>query len=165
MAIHFVADLQFDGGERTRHAHPHGFADTAERTRRICETWRARVAPEDSVWILGNVGNAVHLAGLPGSKHLVRAAGDPPAWNCLATRRYASVCEMRRLDTEHGLVTLLAHPGAAGEEERMVLHGRARGDWRRRGFVCVTVAELGWGPVSLDQIMSQAAGDALRDAA
>ncbi|WP_159979921.1 MULTISPECIES: phosphoesterase [unclassified Novosphingobium] len=153
MAIHFVADLHFNG-DNARHAYPHGFADSAERTRRICETWRARVAPTDTVWILGNVGNPVHLAGLPGTKHLVRGAQDPQPWNCLATRRYASVCDFRRLDTEYGEVALLSDPSAAAEMDCLVLHGQGPGQaWEREGFVCVSADQTGWGPVSLDQIL------------
>ncbi|HUD27462.1 MAG TPA: phosphoesterase [Novosphingobium sp.] len=160
MAIHFVADLHFDGNS-ARHALPHGFADSRERTRRICEVWRARVAADDTVWILGNVGNAVHLAGLPGTKHLVRGAFDPPMWNCLATRRYASVCDSRLLDTPRGSVYLSSNPAGAPDDMR-VLHGHAPG-WSVANHVCVTVDATGWGPVSLELIARRAS--ALRRAA
>lgn len=153
MAIHFVADLHFNG-DNARHAHPHGFADSAEMARRICETWSARVSPADTVWILGNVGNPVHLAGLPGIKHLVRGALDPQPLNCLATGRYASVCDFRRLDTEYGEVALFSDPSAAPEMDGLVLHGRGSGQtWAREGFFCVAAEQTGWGPVSLDQIV------------
>lgn len=160
MAIHFVADLHFNG-DSARNALPYGFSDSVELARRICDVWRARVAPDDTVWILGNVGNPVHLAGLPGRKHLVRSAADPRSWNCLATGRYESVCERQYLDTSHGALMLVSDPAQAGESDALVLHGRARGDWRRAGFVCVSAAMTGWGPVSLDEIARRAFGAVL----
>lgn len=151
MAVHFVADLHFNGSS-ARHAHPHGFSDSAEMTRRICDVWHTRVAPSDTVWILGNVGNPVHLAGLPGIKHLVRGRFDPPMWSCLATRRYASVCDARLLETPLGSFFLSSDPSAAPDEMR-VLHGRAPG-WSAPDHVCVSVESAGWGPVSLETLMS-----------
>lgn len=151
MAVHFVADLNFNA-DSARYALPRGIPDTTELVRRICEVWRSRVAEDDSVWILGNVGNPVHLAGLPGTKHLVRAAGDPQPWNCLATGRYACVSERQWLETPHGNLLLVNDPAKAGETEALVLHGRAHGDWRRPGYLSVTAAMHGWGPVSLDEI-------------
>lgn len=155
MAIHFVADLHFNGN-CARHAHPHGFSDSAEMTRRICEIWRARVAPGDTVWILGNVGNPVHLADLPGTKHLVRGSHDPRAWNCLATGRYASVSENRLLETPSGSFFLTSDPGAAPFDDMPVLHGRTGSAWSRDGHVCVAVDQTGWGPVSLAHITRRA---------
>jgi calcineurin-like phosphoesterase family protein len=156
--IHFVADLHFDC-DPSRHGPGHGLADNTEITRRICDVWRARVAPQDTVWILGNVGNAVHLAGLNGTKHLIRGTYDPQPWNCLATGRYASVSEARWLETEHGTLELVCDPARASSEvtgDLRVLHGFAHGqrsDWTRRGFLCVSAARTGWGPVSLDAIV------------
>ncbi len=151
MSIHFVADLHFNGN-CARHAHPHGFSDSAEMTRRICETWRARVAPGDTVWIVGNVGNPVHLADLPGTKHLVRGAFDPQALNCLATGRYASVSDARWLETPYGAFFLTSDPASALFDEGCVLHGRVRGNWSRERHVCVATDRTGWGPISLDEI-------------
>jgi calcineurin-like phosphoesterase family protein len=153
MAIHFVADLHFDASG-ARHALSADFVDSRERTRRICEIWRARVAAEDTVWIIGNVGNAVHLAELPGTKHLVRGTFDPPLWNCLSTRRYASVCDSRLLETERGSLFLTSNPAHAPEDMR-VLHGRVAG-WSAPDHVCVAVENTGWGPVSLDHIVRRA---------
>lgn len=163
MAVHFVADLHFNG-TCARHAHPHGFADSAEMTRRICETWRARVAPEDTVWILGNVGNPVHLLDLPGTKHLVRGAFDPPLWNCLTTGRYASVSDQRLLETDRGVLLLTSDPTRAWYDDGLVLHGRVRGGWSREGHVCVSADQAGWGPISLDQLTGETPDD-LRHAA
>jgi calcineurin-like phosphoesterase family protein len=151
MAIHFVADLNFDGNS-ARYAHPHGFDDIREMGRRICEVWRARVAEGDIVWILGNVGNPVHLAGLPGTKHLVRGASDPQAWNCLSTRRYASVCDSRILETPEGTFFLTNDPASAPEDMR-VLHGRAHAGWSHPDHVSVSVDRTGWGPISLEHIL------------
>lgn len=152
MAIHFVADLNFNG-DSALHAIPFGFTDSSEMTRRICEIWRARVAADDTVWILGNVGNAVHLGCLPGVKHLVRGRSDPQSWNCLATGRFASVSDVRRVETDHGPFTLLSDPAKALDGDARVLHGRVAGVWDRPGHTCVAASGLGWGPVSLDALM------------
>lgn len=154
MAIHFVADLNFNG-DNARHAIPFGFSDSAEMTRRVCETWCARVAPDDTVWIIGNVGNPVHLGCLPGVKHLVRGGSDPQAWNCLATGRFASVSDIQSLDTEHGVFTLVSDPAEA-PPGTAVLHGRLLGPWDRPNHTCVAASALGWGPVSLDALMHRA---------
>lgn len=164
MATYFVADLNFNG-DNARHAHPFGFTDSTEITRRICEIWKTRVAADDTVWIVGNVGNPVHLAGLPGVKHLVRGAGDPQAWNCLATRRYASVSDRALMETAHGLLTLVSDPIKAGEGAALVLHGRAPGDWTRPGFTCVAAECTGWGPMLLDDLLHTKVGPDLRRAA
>lgn len=163
MAIHFVADLHFNA-ENARHALSHGFADCAERTRRICDVWRSRVAEDDTVWIIGNVGNPIHLAALPGTKHLVRGINDPRPWDCLTTGRYASVCSAQRLNTELGSFDLVCNPvHASGAEGVRVLHGHAQGTWATPAYICVSVAHIGWGPITLDEIVH---GDgALRRAA
>lgn len=154
MAIHLVANLHFDGIS-ARQAQAHGFADCRDMARRICETWRTRVAPEDTVWILGNVGNPVHLAGLPGRKHLVRGHLDPPAWNCLSTRRYESVCEGRFIETPGGVFYLSSEFESAPEETR-VIYGRSRRS-SPEGHLCVSAERIGWGPVSLEAILQSSA--------
>jgi calcineurin-like phosphoesterase family protein len=157
MAVHFVADLHFDG-PCERYAHPRGFADGREMNRTICEMWCARVAPEDSVWILGHVGNPVHLAGLPGIKHLVRGHSDPQTVNCLGTGRYASVCDRRLLATAVGDVSLVYDPAKVPQESLFpVLHGKLHGDsWHRPGFVCVSIDQTGWGPIGLEEAILRA---------
>ncbi|KQM21803.1 hypothetical protein [Novosphingobium sp. Leaf2] len=163
MAIHFVANLHFDCEDARREAAA-GVSHTAELTRRICETWHRRVDAADTVWILGNVGNPVHLAGLPGIKHLVRSANDPRPWDCLSTGRYASVCEFTRLETPAGRFDLVSDPVRALIEDGVgVLHGRADAAWQRAGIVCVCASRNEWGPISLDDLTRT--GVALRQAA
>lgn len=151
MAILFVADLNFDRpGARLLPAGVSG--DGRALTQRLCAMWRARVKREDTVWILGNVGNPVHLADLPGTKHLVRGADDPPAWDCLATRRYASVTERGLLSTPFGDIALVSG-GTIGTDATIVLHGAA--DVVAPADVahlCVSAERTGWGPVGLDMV-------------
>lgn len=163
MAIHFVANLHFDCEDARREAIA-GVAHTGELTRRICDTWRRRVEADDTVWILGNVGNPVHLAGLPGIKHLVRSANDPRPWDCLSTGRYASVCDFTRLETPVGRYDLVCDPVLALPEDGVgVLHAIAHDAWQRAGFLCVCASRNDWGPISLDDLTRT--GTTLRQAA
>ena len=149
MATHFISDLHFDG-DSDRYAVPHGFADSTEMTRRICEVWHSRVAKDDIVWILGGVGNPVHLASLPGTKHLVRAADDPMSWNCLATGRYASVSDFHRIKMANGTASLVNDPITAAKSDRFVIHGGAALGYRHSNtHFCVAAHQTGWGPVDL----------------
>ncbi|MFS0849010.1 phosphoesterase [Novosphingobium panipatense] len=165
MAIHFIADLHFNDDERCPTL-PDGSHDSAEFARRICRNWRARVAPDDVVWILGNVGNAVHLGTLPGIKHLVRARHDPLPWQCLNTGRYASVTERHVLATPEGCITLVADPlDANPDDSELVLHGGHPVRSDTSGYLSVSACHRELAPVSLAAVRQGGVFAALRQAA
>lgn len=85
MTVWFTADTHFGhAGARTLYRRP--FASTAEMDAAMVARWNATVAPEDTVWHLGDFAlrMTAEAAGallerLHGRKHLVTGNNDPPA--------------------------------------------------------------------------------------
>ena len=77
--VFFIADTHF-GEDAIRRYENRPFADAKEMDRALAERWNARVAPEDTVWHLGDLGAAGReaelLAALHGRKRLVLGNHD-----------------------------------------------------------------------------------------
>lgn len=56
MADFFIADMHFGSPYRS-YAKPRGFATVEAMHDAIVSTWRSRVSHEDTVWVLGDVGD------------------------------------------------------------------------------------------------------------
>lgn len=123
--------------------------------------WNETVGPEDEIWHLGDVARnasavAGLLAGLNGTKHLVRGNNDPAG--TVAAEGWASVQDYRELELDGRFLVLCHYPFETWNRKgagAVHLHGHSHGRLRimtRRYDVGVDVH--GFRPVTLTQILS-----------
>jgi calcineurin-like phosphoesterase family protein len=156
VTLFFVADMHFGSPFRS-YAKPRGFATTGAMNAAIAEAWRSRVTEEDTVWILGDVGDLDSLAPLPGTKHLVFGNDDTPRAAFRDSGLFASHAMSHVLETGWGSILLIHIPKAAKQSDLPVLHGHTHAapeepDVR---FVSVSVDKTGWGPISLEEVVER----------
>ena len=106
MTVLFTSDTHF-GDPRVLRIDRRPFADLAEHDAALTARWNAAVAPEDTVWHLGDVALArsvddvaARLAALNGTKHLIIGNNDGPA--TLAAAGWASVAHYAEIDAAAG---------------------------------------------------------------
>jgi calcineurin-like phosphoesterase family protein len=133
----------------------------------LVESWNGAVAPDDTVWHLGDFAVRVRadragalLAGLNGTKHLIAGNNDTPGvralngWACV--RDYAELDLGRRLVLCHYPLRAWNGQGRAGA---MQLHGHSHGRLKPLPRqVDVGVDAWGFRPVELAEILARARG-------
>ena len=158
MATFFTADTHF-GDHRTINIQRRPFADTAMMDALLIDRWNAKVAPDDTVWHLGDVARrpadvAALLARLNGHKHLLAGNNDPEGTGAAAG--WASVGTYAELTLDGHALVLCHYPFRSwnGQHRRAInLHGHSHGRLKpmprqfdvgvdARGFAPVTLAEL-----------------------
>ncbi len=151
----FTADTHFGhSGARTLYKRP--FPTVAAMDTALVEAWNAVVAPDDTVWHLGDFAvrhrdPAGVLAALHGTKHLVPGNNDDAAMRALPG--WNSVCPLVETEVD-GVALMLCHyalrswPGGA-----LDLHGHSHGRLKPlpRQFD-VGVDARGFRPVLLDEL-------------
>lgn len=150
----FVADMHFGSPFRS-YAKPRGFSSVEEMHEAISEAWRSRVSEEDTVWVLGDVGDLAVLAQLPGTKHLIFGNDDKPRGPIKESGLFASCQTCHVLETDQGQILLIHIPKGAKRDDLPVLHGHTHAgpDEKDTRFVSVSVDKTGWGPISLDEVL------------
>ncbi len=130
MAVWFTADHHFGQGS-ARGLFRRPFASTAAMDAALIEGWNAVVAPEDTVWHLGDFAIRASrdrvadlLAGLHGTKHLVAGNNDGPA--TLEAAGWASVRPFAEIAVE-GTPLVLCHYALR------VWNGQGKGAWNLHG--------------------------------
>ncbi|WP_298093360.1 metallophosphoesterase family protein [uncultured Sphingomonas sp.] len=132
MTVFFTADTHF-GDHRTINISRRPFASTAEMDDTLIARWNAIVAPDDTVWHLGDVARrpadvAGLLARLNGTKHLLRGNNDPD--ETLAATGWASIGDYAELTLDDHRLVLCHYPFRSwnGQHRRTInLHGHSHG--------------------------------------
>ncbi|MDB5591253.1 metallophosphoesterase family protein [Enterovirga sp.] len=132
MALLFTADTHF-GDHRTLNIVRRPFESVAAMDRALIATWNEAVEPQDEVWHLGDVARKASevpelLAGLNGTKHLVRGNNDPPA-TCAAAG-WASVQDYAELELDGTFLVLCHYPFRSWNRQHrgaINLHGHSHG--------------------------------------
>ena len=160
MPVLFTADTHFGhGGALGLFARP--FASVAAMDEALIAAWNGAVAPDDTVWHLGDFAVRASaarvadlLARLNGTKHLVAGNNDgPPTRECPA---WASVRDYAEIEEGGRHLTLCHYPLRSWNRMghgALDLHGHSHGRLAplprqfdvgvdARGFRPVTVAEL-----------------------
>jgi calcineurin-like phosphoesterase family protein len=160
MAIFFTADTHF-GDHRTINIHRRPFGSAAEMDSALLAGWNDAVAPDDEVWHLGDVARRaadvpVLLAGLNGTKHLIRGNNDPPATG--EAVGWASVRDYAEIEIGGAQLILCHYPFRSwnGQHRRSInLHGHSHGRLKPllRQFD-VGVDAHSFRPVSLDALLA-----------
>ncbi|WP_225883039.1 metallophosphoesterase family protein [Sphingomonas aliaeris] len=157
--IFFTADTHF-GDHRTINIQRRPFNDVAAMDAVMMERWNSVVRPTDTVWHLGDVARRPAdvpglLAGLNGTKHLLRGNNDPAA--TLTATGWASVGDYAELELD-GRKLVLCHYAFRswnGQHRGAInLHGHSHGRLKpmpRQFDVGVDVRDFT--PVMLEQLL------------
>lgn len=147
-----IADLHF-GDNAVCGPGRRPFRNADEMEREIIRRWNGRVRPDDSVYVLGDIGRRHHIDAvrhLNGRKHLV--AGNRDDLNAtIRSGLFASVSVARWLPG-FLLSHIPVHPGQLRGSTINVhghLHTATTGDPRYR---CVSVEQTNFAPVRLDSL-------------
>ncbi|WP_230769182.1 metallophosphoesterase [Sphingomonas sp. Leaf4] len=158
MTVFFTADTHF-GDHRTINIQRRPFDSVAAMDACLIERWNAVVAPDHSVWHLGDVARRPAdlpglLARLHGTKHLLRGNNDPDA--TAAATGWASVGDYTEIAVDGHALVLCHYPFRSwhGQHKRAInLHGHSHGRLKPlprqfdvgvdvHGFAPVTLATL-----------------------
>lgn len=161
-SVWFTADTHF-GDHRTLNIHKRAFATVAQMDAALVAGWNARVAPADVVWHLGDVARRLAdvaglLAGLNGTKHLIRGNNDDPAIADIPG--WASVRDYAEITIDDRFLILCHYPLRSWNRQHrgaIDLHGHSHGKLKPmlRQFD-VGVDPRGFRPVSLAELLDQA---------
>jgi len=160
MTLFFTADTHF-GDHRTINIWRRPFASVADMDALLIERWNAAVAPDDTIWHLGDVARrpgdvAGLLARLNGTKHLIRGNNDPDA--TLAAAGWASVGDYAELEVAGRKLVLCHYPFRSWNSQHrgaIDLHGHSHGRLKpmpRQFDVGVDVHDFA--PVTLDRLLN-----------
>jgi calcineurin-like phosphoesterase family protein len=160
--IWFTADTHF-GDHRTLNIARRPFAELAAMDAALVAAWNAAVAPDDTVWHLGDVARRgadvpALLARLHGTKHLVRGNNDPP--ETAAATGWASVQGYAELTAGPHRLVLCHYPFRSWNGQgrgALDLHGHSHGRLKPLPRqIDVGVDAQGFAPVGLVALLAQA---------
>lgn len=155
MTDFFIADMHFGSASNARWR---GFPSAEDMDIAIVEAWRARVAPGDVVWVLGDVGCVDNLTDLPGTKHLIFGNDDTPRSHYKSSGIFKAWWNSHTLKAGGRSLYLVHRPQDAPSGATTVLHGHthSKADEPDPRFVSVSVDKTGWGPISLQDVIERA---------
>lgn len=155
-----IADLHLGDetvcGRSTRGAARRPFKDADEMAREIVRRWNETVRPDDTVYVLGDIGRGSHVRSihhLNGRKHLVAGNGDHL---CAIARSdlFESISVARWMPGVL-LTHIPIHPSQLRGRAINVhghLHAASVGDPR---YHCVSVEQTDYWPVRLDNLIGR----------
>jgi len=156
----FTADTHF-GDHRTINIWRRPFANTAEMDALLIARWNAVVAPDDTVWHLGDFARRADavpelLPRLRGAKHLIRGNNDPEA--TAAHEGWARVADYAELEIDGRKLVLCHYPFRSWNGQHrgaLNLHGHSHGRLKPmpRQFDVGTDVH-GFAPITLDQLLT-----------
>ncbi len=158
VSVFFTADTHF-GDHRVLNIGRRPFASVAEMDEALVANWNAAVAPDDTVWHLGDVARRAAempglLARLHGIKHLIRGNNDPPG--TAQAEGWASVADYAEIEVDGTPLVLCHYPFRSWNRQgrgAVDLHGHSHGRLKpmprqhdvgvdARAFRPVTLAEI-----------------------
>ena len=162
MTTWFTSDTHF-GDHRTINIWRRPFASVAEMDDRLLAEWNAVVAPDDTVWHLGDFARTAALAArwlprLNGTKHLILGNNDPGP----QPDGWASVAAYTELTVDGRALVLCHYPFRTwngAHRGALDLHGHSHGRLKplpRQFDVGVDARE--WCPVTLEGLLAGGAG-------
>ncbi len=146
------------------------FYDLHEMHQAICDRWRSVVQPSDKVYVLGDVSMTksvkLLLAGLPGSKRLVKGNHDHFSDNWYHEAGFQRIYGVRQLNGIW-LTHVPMHPQSLNERSIGNIHGHMHMNEvmlsrfgphcdtpDRRYFNC-SVERINYTPISIDEIIDE----------
>lgn len=152
MTTWFIADPHF--GEQPKGRQRAAALSADELDALIEQRWCERIAADDVVWHLGDVGDWRRLARLPGVKHLIFGNNDKGRRQTADSGVFASTAGLHRFKADTGIFFLIHDPAHADKAETApVIHGHLHSlPSPAPGFVSVSVDRHGWSPVRVEEI-------------
>jgi len=159
MPTWFIADTHFGkqpGGRCKWSGMSAGELDTL-----IEANWRDRVAENDVIWHLGDIGpDWRRLATLPGVKHLILGNDDKKdkeeRAEIEASRIFETVRNRHRLEVDGGSLFLIHIPAEAKRKPaHEVIHGHLHHLPSVPGHRSVSVDRTGWAPQRLEELLTR----------
>lgn len=157
MAVYFIADLHFDDDNIRRYEN-RPFADVAEMNQALIENWNKTVTQEDTIYILGDIGNEEFLASLLGQKYLIKGNHDTKDSD---TYRNLGFVEVYDLPVIYGNYFILSHEPLYTNRNMPyanlfghVHNNPAYKTASSRSF-CVSVERIAYTPISLEKIRKE----------
>ena len=166
MAVYFTSDTHF-GDPRILRLDRRPFPDLAAHDTALIANWNARVAPDDTVWHLGDFAlgpsaarvRAI-LASLRGVKHLIVGNNDGP--DTLSAPDWASVGHYAEITVENRALVLCHYAFRTWNgisRGALNLHGHSHGQLRPNPKQYdVGVDAQGYVPVALSAILTSRRG-------
>jgi calcineurin-like phosphoesterase family protein len=163
VTVYFTSDTHF-GDPRVLRLDRRPFPNLVAHDEALIARWNETVAPEDTVWHLGDVSlhlpdSAVAeiLARLNGTKHLIRGNNDGPG--TLAQPAFASVSDYREIEVEGRRLVLCHYAFRTWNgigKGVLNLHGHSHGKLKpQTRQVDVGVDAWDYRPVTLDTILAR----------
>jgi calcineurin-like phosphoesterase family protein len=151
MTEFFIADMHFGS---VSNAKSRKFVSSDAMDAAIIEAWRDRVAGEDVVWILGDVGSLEPLRDLAGTKHLIFGNNDRPKGMFKDCGIFASCANSHTHRSDRGAMHFIHRPEDAPGDGLPVLHGHTHAgtDEVDPRFISVSVDKTGWGPIGFGEV-------------
>lgn len=145
-----------------------GFETTAQMDAALIDAWNRTVGPEDTVYLLGDIGwNGGHvpcriLAKLNGRKHLIRGNHDTGYLDApLLYRYFESVTDFLEIDDGHHHIFLSHYPMLYSKPKGYMIHGHLHASGQFHDILGAMPRVLnagvdvnGFVPVTLEQLIA-----------
>lgn len=155
MTTWFIADTHFGGQPRGRVKGSGMSADALDA--RMDTLWRERIADDDDVWHLGDIGPDMdRLKTLPGRKYVIQGNADPSLKALRETGLFEGVWKKHLLEIDGVWLFLVHKPtDVPAEPGGQVVHGHLHDEAPPPGYCSVSVDRTGWGPMTLAELLAR----------
>ncbi len=163
MSIFFIADLHFDD-ENIMNYESRPFSTAEEMNAAIIENWNRVVGKDDTVYLLGDIGNERYISELNGIKILVKGNHDMYDSNYYRNNGFTEVYDLPVI--LDGFWMLSHEPLYVNKNMPYAnIYGHIHNnpnynDYSSHGY-CVSVERIGYKPVSFEKIKSDV-GEAVK---
>lgn len=157
MKIWFIADTHF--GEQPRGRVKASGLSAEALDALIAERWRERVAPDDQVYHLGDVGTPIgQVRDLPGRKICVLGNGDRSQKAVREAQAFEAVHKQLLLPIADGALFLVHDPRhAPADPGGAIVHGHTHAADPAPGHRSVSVDRTDWAPICLEELLARTA--------
>ena len=156
MGIFFIADLHFDD-ENIMHYESRPFVSVDKMNMEIIENWNRIVSGDDSVYLLGDIGNEKYIGKLNGIKYLVKGNHDIHDNNYYRAYGFSEVYDLPVILDSFWILShepLYMNRNMPYANIYGHIHNNPNyNDFSSHGY-CVSVERIGYTPVSFEKIKS-----------
>lgn len=157
MSIYLIADLHFDD-EKIMNYENRPFGTVSEMNEKIINNWNNVVSEDDTVYLLGDIGNEQYISRLNGIKYLVKGNHDTFDNNYYREHGFKEVYDLPVILEEFWILshepmyvnTNMPYANVFGH-----VHGNPNYNACSSHGCCVSVERINYTPVSLESIKNR----------
>jgi len=157
MSIYLIADLHFDD-EKIMNYENRPFETVSEMNEKIINNWNNVVSEDDSVYLLGDIGNEQYISILNGIKYLVKGNHDTFDNNYYRKHGFKEVYDLPVILEEFWILshepmyvnTNMPYANVFGH-----VHSNPNYNTCSSHGCCVSVERINYTPVSLESIKNR----------